>query len=302
MRLFVPAIACTFVAAWNPRDAAKDGSPLYLKDSEYWSLLQPQRDYDAVVFFTATGSNHGCQLCRIFEPEYKLISNSKHSNLIYSVVDFTNNPTTFQKLELSTVPAIWLFPQGKNEPIRFEFFSPDIKAEDVAKFLSRNLDKPIVVRRPINVVKVLITSLIVGGLCAIASLTYKYIQSLLQTRYLWAGLSLLLILLFNAGHMYNSIRQVPYVTGNDKGGINYIAGGFQSQLAIETHIIGLLYSLLASATLALTFKVPQMKDKWKQNSAAWLLSGTVLFLFSILLSIFRVKNGGYPFRLPPLVL
>lgn len=48
------------------------------------------------------------------------------------------------------------------------------------------------------------------------------------------------ILLFISGHMFNHIRRVPYVVGDGKGGVNYIAGGFQTQYGMETQIVAAL--------------------------------------------------------------
>lgn len=51
------------------------------------------------------------------------------------------------------------------------------------------------------------------------------------------------ILLFISGHMFNHIRKVPYVAGDGKGGITYFAGGFQSQLGLETQIVAAMCKL-----------------------------------------------------------
>ena len=67
-----------------------------------------------------------------------------------------------------------------------------------------------------------------------------YVIPVIQNRNLWAALSLIAILLFTSGHMFNQIRKVPYVTGNGKGGVTYFAGGFQNQLGMETQVIAAL--------------------------------------------------------------
>ncbi len=63
------------------------------------------------------------------------------------------------------------------------------------------------------------------------------ILPLLQNRNTWASLSLLAILAFTSGHMFNQIRKVPYVAGNGKGGVQYFANGFQAQLGVETQMV-----------------------------------------------------------------
>ena len=75
------------------------------------------------------------------------------------------------------------------------------------------------------------------GLITLASVGGPYILPLVQNRNLWAAITLILVLLFTSGHMFNHIRKVPYVSGDGHGGISYFAGGFQSQYGLETQII-----------------------------------------------------------------
>lgn len=69
---------------------------------------------------------------------------------------------------------------------------------------------------------------------------WPYLSPVFQSRNLWAAISLMVILLFISGHMFNHIRKVPYVTGDGRGGINYIVPGFQQQLGLETQIVAAL--------------------------------------------------------------
>jgi oligosaccharyltransferase complex subunit gamma len=50
--------------------------------------------------------------------------------------------------------------------------------------------------------------------------------------------------MFTSGHMFNTIRHTPYIQSDGRGGIGYIAGGFQSQLGIETQIVASICMLL----------------------------------------------------------
>jgi oligosaccharyltransferase complex subunit gamma len=76
----------------------------------------------------------------------------------------------------------------------------------------------------------------------LASVTFlsvagPYLLPIIQNRNLWAGISLIAILLFTSGHMFNHIRKVPYVAGDGRGGISYFAGGFSNQYGLETQIV-----------------------------------------------------------------
>lgn len=81
--------------------------------------------------------------------------------------------------------------------------------------------------------------MLIGMLAVISLITVssKYVVPILRSRNLWTALSLLAILLFTTGHMFNHIRKVPYVAGDGKGGISYFAGGFQTQFGLESQII-----------------------------------------------------------------
>jgi len=91
--------------------------------------------------------------------------------------------------------------------------------------------------RPFNWSKLITTVTIILGVFTFGTVAYPYIMPVIQNRNLWAVLSLIMVLMFTSGHMFNHIRKVPYVTGNGRGGITYFAGGFSNQFGIETQII-----------------------------------------------------------------
>lgn len=112
-------------------------------------------------------------------------------------------------------------------------------AEQVHAWVSRHLvGRPHPsVRRPINWMKWVVTiTLLLGGGSALVTAS-RYIIPVLQNRSVWASISLISILLFTSGHMFNHIRKVPYVAGDGRGGISYFAGSFQSQYGMETQVV-----------------------------------------------------------------
>lgn len=60
-----------------------------------------------------------------------------------------------------------------------------------------------------------------------------------------------------------------------------------------------LDGVLSFATIALALKVPRMVEPKKQQLAVFVWGGVMLLMYSFLLSVFKIKNGGYPFHLPP---
>lgn len=168
------------------------------------------------------------------------------------------------------------------------------KAEPVHQFLTRSLPNrphPALVR-PINYLKIAVVTTSILGALTFAAVAYPYILPFIQSRNLWAAISLIAVLLFTSGHMFNHIRKVPYAQPDGKGGLNYFAGGFQNQFGLETQIIAGIYGVLSFATISLALKVPRIKDRKGQQIAVFVWGGVILAVYSFLLSVFRIKNGG----------
>lgn len=66
-----------------------------------------------------------------------------------------------------------------------------------------------------------------------------------------------------------------------------------------TQIDNLSDAILSFATIALAMKVPRMADAKAQQMAVVIWGVILLGMYSFLLSIFKAKNAGYPFFLPP---
>ncbi|KAL9593386.1 MAG: hypothetical protein Q9219_007574 [cf. Caloplaca sp. 3 TL-2023] len=290
-------------------------STLKLDDALYEQLTSSPRDYSVGVLLTALEARFGCQLCRDFQAEWDVVGKSwirgnrnGNTRLLLGTLDFADGKGTFQKLMLQTAPILMLFPpnagpEAKNDgqPLRYDFAMGSQTAEQVHDWIIRHLPagpKP-PIYRPVNYIRLVSVTTAILGVVSFASVASPYIIPIMQNRNLWAALSLITILLFTSGHMFNHIRKVPYVAGDGKGGINYFAGGFSNQFGLETQIVAAMYGTLSFATIALALKVPRMTDPKKQQIAAFIWGVIVFSLYSFLLSIFRIKNGGYPFHLPP---
>ena len=197
----------------------------------------------------------------------------------------------------------------------------------MAAYIGRQLPKtprPTIVR-PVNYLRIATVTTVLLGLVTTVAVAWPYILPVVQNRNIWAALSLIAILLFTSGHMFNHIRKVPYVSGNGKGGVNYFVPGFTNQIGLETQIVAAMCKcpterlgpswrpsagcrhaneadadgVLSFATVSLALKVPRIADVGRQQVAVWVWSAIMLGMYSFLLSVFRVKSGGYPFWLPP---
>jgi len=320
--ILVTLFSCTALAAKKSTAStfetyharAASSTPIDIDDQGYDQLTSAPRDYSTVVLLTALDAKFGCQLCKNFHPEWDIIAKSWHKGdkkgkgrTLFTTLDFSNGRATFMKHQLQTAPVLLLYlptvgPNAKVDaaPLRYDF-SGDVTAEQIYAWITRQLPSdvqpPLV--RPVNYTRIVVAITSLLGIITFATVAYPYVLPVIQNRNLWAAISLIAVLLFTSGHMFNHIRKVPYVSGDGRGGITYFAGGFSNQFGMETQIVAAMYAVLSFATIALALKVPRMQDPKAQQIAVFIWGGVILGMYSFLLSVFKVKNGSYPFWLPP---
>lgn len=126
-------------------------------------------------------------------------------------------------------------------------------AELVRNWLVRQLpDRPHPeIYRPINWFAWGVTAIIGLAIAGAVAKLWPYVLPVLQSRNAWAAISLLGILLFTSGHMFNQIRKAPYVAADGRGGVAYFAPGFQNQYGLETQIIAFLCKSSPSSRLVI---------------------------------------------------
>lgn len=290
-------------------------TPVKLTDVTYKSLTATPRDYSVTVLLTALDPRYGCELCQGFQPEWETLAKSwingdkkAESRMLFGTLDFKDGRDTFLSLGLQTAPVLLHFrptagphAEANTEPVRYDFTSGAQTADQVHAWLSRlTPDRPHpAVHRPINWMRIIVTTVLGLGVVTAIATSFHYIQPIIQNRNLWAAFTLIAIILFTSGHMFNHIRKVPYITQDKRGNIAYFAGGFQNQFGIETQIVAALYGVMAFCTIALAVKVPRMADPRTQQVAVLVWGGVLFGTYSFFMSVFRVKNAGYPFSLPP---
>ncbi|KAH8902761.1 OST3/OST6 family protein [Coniochaeta sp. PMI_546] len=290
-------------------------APVKLNDATYKDLTGVPRDYTGVVLLTALEARFGCELCRQFQPEWELLSRSwtkgdkkGDSRVVFGTLDFSDGRETFVALGLQTAPVLLLFQptvgphaSPSAEPLRYDFTNGPQSAEQVHDWIVRHTpDRPHpAIKRPFNWIKWFTVFTFISGFSTLAYVAWPYIMPIAQNRNVWAAVSLIAILLFTSGHMFNHIRKVPYIAGDGKGGISYFAGGFQNQYGMETQIVAAMYGVLSFAAISLAVKVPRIADPKSQQMMVLIWSAVLFLMYSFLLSVFRIKNSGYPFSLPP---
>ncbi|KKA27779.1 hypothetical protein TD95_004718 [Thielaviopsis punctulata] len=307
----------------NFHATSRRSAPLKLDTKLYTELTAVPRDYSVAVLLTAMDPRYQCQLCREFQPEWDILASSwvkgdkaGESKLVFGTLDFADGRDIFQKvciffvsqLGISTAPILLQFPATTGphaktdpEPARYEFNSGPQTAESIHTWIARNLPgrphPP--VKRPINYLLWASNIMLVTGAMTLLTVAWPYMVPMLQSRNLWAAVSLISILIFTSGHMFNHIRKVPYVAMGRNGELTYFAGGFQNQLGLETQVVAALYGILSFCSISLAIKAPRIVSPTTQRITVIILSAVILVFYSLLMAVFRIKNGGYPFRLPP---
>lgn len=142
--------------------------------------------------------------------------------------------------------------------------------------------------------KVIATVAAIGITVPLIKIFWRKIFGVFQSPKLWISLTMVSVLLFTSGHMFNSIRKVPYVAGDGHGGVSYFVGGHSNQVGIETQIVAIAYAIMAFSSILLITKVPVLRNSQAQNIAALLLTLIIFTAMSFIISKFHIKNGGYP--------
>lgn len=189
---------------------------------------------------------------------------------------------------------MFLFSPNAELPERWDPENPD--ADDVVNWINRMTSFEIRFKRPIDYQKVIVNitlGLFFVGLCKVV---YDKLSGVFHSPVTYTILSLLFIVNMNAGYMWNQIRGAPY-SGVKDGKVEIISNGFQNQFQIESQIIAMIYAILAALVVLLGKRIPEIREEAKQRVAGYVVLALFLVVYSVLINIFRMKNGSYPFRL-----
>merc|ERR1711874_428301 len=260
------------------------------------------RNYSIIVMFTALAANRQCAVCKQASDEYQLVANSYRYSQLYSnklffaMVDFDEGPDVFQSMKLNTAPVFMHFP-AKGKPKKAD--NMDIQrvgfsAEAIAKWIGERTDINIRVFRPPNytgTVALLMLFALVGGLLYLRRNNLEF----LYNKTAWSLLALFFVFAMMSGQMWNHIRGPPFIHKTQNGGVAYIHGSSQGQFVLETYFVMMIYGLIVCGLILLTEAADTKGDVGKRRILAVVGLAMLAFFFSLILSIFRSKAGGYPY-------
>ncbi|OUC48728.1 magnesium transporter protein 1 domain protein, partial [Trichinella nativa] len=211
--------------------------------------------------------------------------NSKR--LYFVLADYEEAGEVFHTLGISAIPIILHVPPRGNlkRQDKMDFQRSGIQAEAIAKWVHERTDVVIPVMRPPNYAGPVALFLLLMLVCG---LLYMKRSSLdfLYNRNLWGFLALCITFAFLSGQMWNHIRSPPFFYHNPKTGQwNF----YNAQFLHVDMAITMGFILLVDATDTKT-------SSSKTRFYAYAGIGLVVIVFSFLLSVFRLKYRGYPYR------
>jgi oligosaccharyltransferase complex subunit gamma len=268
------------------------------------------RNYSVVVMFTALSTSRGCLICRQANEEFsQLINSFRHAQtmmtnrLFFGVVDFDDGVEIFQSIGINSAPAFVHFPP-KGKPKKRDHM--DIQrlgfvAEVLAKWIAERTDMYIRVYRGPNYfgTMVLITCFGVAGV--LIYLRRNNLEFLFNPN-TWCSFAILFVLFMISGQMWNHIRGPPFVYYTQSGGVAYVHDSSQGQFVSETYFVMIMYGLVVLGVILLCEAGSVSEDKINgpgpglRRIQAFFGLGLLIFFFSLILSMFRSKAGGYPYR------
>ncbi|GAA5857818.1 hypothetical protein JCM8547_005991 [Rhodosporidiobolus lusitaniae] len=283
---------------------------LSLTAAQYDELVAQPRDYSVSVVLTALGAQYKCQPCQLLQPEYAAVAKQwQHAKKedgeehFFAYVDFQTGPEIFQRLGLQSAPAFQLWHPTEG-PRASSQLGPDgmafgFKAEEITRYLQSKAKLPsLTFKRPVDKGEVAKTVFLTIGGAFGAYQLWPYAAIIFGRRYIWAAASIFIILFMTAGHMWTQIRRPMYVQPQRGGGVSYIAGGYQTQLGAEVHLISAIYGILGFSAYTLAYTIPKLNDPTRQRLGVYVWTGVLVVMAGVLMNIFGgSKQPGYPFRI-----
>lgn len=299
-----------------------------LTDENYEQILNGPRDYYLVVLLTSEAPQINCVLCKEFRPEFELLANSwvqDHpdgltkkeleindedppsilpKNVYFLRSEFMESRSFFQIFALNSIPKVFLFPPSEKagpnnfigEVKEYQFFAGS-HSELLKAWVSDQTGHKLNIYIPTDYYRIGINVFSVVTLVLLLVRVRKQVASVVTSRVLWSGLSLIAILLLTTGYMFNQIRGVPYHKEHENGKIEYFMPGQQNQFGVETQIVSFIYGMLSLLVIVLIKRVPEIKSSSVFLTAVIFVSTLIFLFYSLLLSIFGVKGVGFPYKL-----
>jgi len=185
--------------------------------------------------------------------------------------------------------------KGKPKPLdTMDIQRVGFASEMIAKWIQERTDVQIRIFRPPNYSSTLALS-ILFAICSSFLYIRRNNMEMFFNKNLWGIGAVLFCLTMISGQMWNHIRGPPLMHRNQQGIITYIHNSSQGQFIIETYIIIILNTILVFGAVIMTDSYTKKTDSKTRKIMTVGGLALVVFLFSVILSIFKSKAHGYPY-------
>ncbi|KFD53165.1 hypothetical protein M514_05875 [Trichuris suis] len=266
------------------------------------------RNYSMFVLLTAQ-QNKQCRVCASVYEEFDIVANSyRVSNILtkrvyFALADYEDASEIFHVLGINAIPVLMHIPP-RGQPQRgdkMDFSRMGLSAEAIAKWVHDRTGIQIRILRPTNYAgpaALFLLFMLVGGLLYMKRNSLDF----LCNTNLWSVLIIGFVVSFLSGQMWNQIRNPPFMHRNPQtGSFVVISGSSQMQFVAETYLVMALYIGVTIGFLLLIYAsdmpVNCSGDQTRKRFMAVAGFTMVLVVFSYMLSVFRMKTHGYPYRL-----
>jgi len=292
--------------------AEANNGVIKLNSAEFEAITAADRDWSVVVQLTALGNEFKCAPCLTFDPNFRTVAKAwtkvpkaEREGHFFATLDFADGQSVFRSLGLNSAPVVNFYPaqkgpfkpaNGKTDTWSYDFNQNLFDAKTLAEVLSRSTPTKIPYSPPPNYGLAITIGGTVLSVLIFARFFWPILSAFLLSRWTWALLSILSSLIFTSGFMFTRIRNMPFAQ-NTREGPQWIASGYQNQFGAETYVVATLYGTLALSQIALIMLVPRILKPTQQRAAIYIWTGVTILLYSVLISLFKLKNAGYPFSL-----
>lgn len=274
------------------------------------------RQYEAVVFFTASGASYKCASCRLHLDEFTVMAESykaarenepeslKGADIFFFVADFSRNQRSFQQLGLQSVPKVMHFPPSLAEgeggryettPSQHMIMAGKSSAEEMARFVKDRTGASITIARAEPPVAIILCVLLVLAVLAIKPLLSNLgaLLRTIQNKYLWLSISLMVYTFGISGGVYDIIRNPAMFTFKQDGSILWFHPQANVQFVAEGFITGFMTLLCGMFGILLVHWAPTRKSQGRRNLAAGLCGALFIVFFINVLKLYKSKNPWY---------
>jgi oligosaccharyltransferase complex subunit gamma len=268
------------------------------------------RNYSVIAMTTALNPSRGCSICGEAYEEYKILYNSYRSSnradfeakkVFFVLVDYDEASEVFSSLKLNSAPGFFHFPgsaqKADKSQDKLDIQRKGYQADSLAKWVADRTGVSVSVTRPPSYAGLMII-LGVVALIGLLAFTTGFNFKWLNSSKLWGCISVLIILTFTSGQMWNHIRGPPPMGRGQGSKMQFIASGSQMQYVFETYWVFVMYGMTSFGVILMGDHAGNKSmDAGKRKVAG--VAGVAIFIifYSLALATFREKYAGYPYKL-----